>query len=121
LGAVLALLASTGWQIGACELARYELQDEGKDLASPNSSRIGLAPPSSDDDRHEAATGKARGHDGALDPSQVTVPRLGISGSQAVYVAVDYRARIALPGFVFTLHFNPASGRAKQRTLRVDV
>jgi hypothetical protein len=49
------------------------------------------------------------------------VPRSGITESQAVYVAVDYRDRIALPGYVFTLQFNPASGRAKQRTLRVDV
>ncbi len=40
-----ALPASTGWQIGASELAYYELQDELKDLASLNSARIGLAAP----------------------------------------------------------------------------
>jgi hypothetical protein len=44
-------LASTGWQIGASELAYSELQDELKDLASLNRAHIGLAAPSSDDDR----------------------------------------------------------------------
>ena len=70
--ALFALLASTGWQIGACELANYELQDELKDLASLNSARIGLAAPSSDDDLREAVIGKARAHDIALEPGKLT-------------------------------------------------
>jgi hypothetical protein len=54
------LPASTGWQIGASELA-YELQDELKDLASLGGARIGLAAPSSDDDLRQAVISKAPG------------------------------------------------------------
>jgi hypothetical protein len=108
--ALLALLASTGWQIGACELAYYELQDELKDVASLNSARIGLAPPSSDDDLRQTVIGKARTHDIALDPSQITVRRSGTTEAPVVYLAVKYNARIVLPGCTLTLHFRPNSG-----------
>jgi len=62
------LLASMGWQIGASELTYYQLQDELKDLASPNSARIGLASPSSDDDLRQAVISKARAHEIGLEP-----------------------------------------------------
>jgi len=107
--ALFALLASTGWQIGACELANYELQDELKDLASLNSARIGLAAPSSDDDLREAVIGKARAHDIALEPGQVNVERSGTAEASVVYLAVHYRARVVLPGYSFTLSFAPTS------------
>jgi len=55
-----ALPARTGWQIGASELANYELKDDLKDLASQNSACIGLAAPRSDDDRREAVIGVVR-------------------------------------------------------------
>lgn len=108
--ALFVLLASTGWQIGACELANYELQDELKDLASLNSARIGLAVPKSDDDLREAVIGKAREHNIKLNPSQVTVRRSGSSEAPVVYLAVDYKARIALPGYTLTIRFKPTGG-----------
>ena len=108
--ALLALLLSAGWQIAACELANYELQDELKDIASLNSARIGLATPSSDDDLRDAVMGKARGHDIALAPSQVTVRRSGTTEAPTIYLAVDYKARVVLPGYTLTLHFKPTSG-----------
>ena len=107
--ALFALLASTGWQIGACELANYELQDELKDLASLNSARIGLAAPSSDDDLREAVIGKARAHDIALEPDQVNVERSGTAEASVVYLAVHYKARVVLPGYSLTLYFAPTS------------
>jgi len=105
-----AVVASTGRQIGARELANYEVQDELKDLASLNSAGIGLAAPRRDDDLREAVIGQARGHDIALDPGQVTVERSGTSEAPMVFLAVDYSVRIALPGYAFTLHFKPTSG-----------
>ena len=109
-GALFVLLASMGLQIGASELAYYELQDELKDLASLNSARIGLAAPSSDDDLREAVVAKARAHDIALEPDQVEVQRSGTAEAPVIFLAADYRARIALPGYTFTLHFKPTSG-----------
>lgn len=108
--ALLVLLASTGWQIAACEIANYELQDELKDLASLNSARIGLAAPKSDDDLREAVISKAREHDIALVPSQITVRRWGSSEAPVVYLAVNYKAHIALPGYSLTIRFKPTSG-----------
>ena len=41
--AVLALIASTAWQIAPCELANYEFKDELRDVASLIGAKIGLA------------------------------------------------------------------------------
>lgn len=109
-GAVLVLFVSTAWQIGVCELANYELQDEMKDMAAQNSVRIGLAPPSSDDDLRNAVASKARSHDIALEPRQVTVQRSGPEDAPKIYLATRYNARIVLPGCAITFHFAPNSG-----------
>jgi hypothetical protein len=108
--ALLALVVSTGWQIAASELGNYELQDELKDLGSLNSTRIGLSTPKSDDDLREAVIEKASRHGIVLDPSQITVERWGTAEYPRAYLAVDYKARIILPGFTLTLHFRPTSG-----------
>jgi len=107
---LLALLASTGWQIAACEIANYELQDELKDLASLNSARIGLAAPKSDDDLREAVISQARAHGIVLAPGQVIVRSSGSNEAPVVYLAANYKARIALPGYSFTIRFKPTSG-----------
>ena len=109
--AVLALAVSTGWQIAACVLANYELQDDLKDIAALTGSRIGLDAPSSDDDLREAVIGKARGYHIALNPNQITVRRSGTSEAPVIYLAVDYKTRIVLPGYKFILHFRPNSGK----------
>ena len=111
--ATFALLAGTGWQVGASELANYELQEELKDLASLSAARIGLAAPSSDDDLREAVIAKARAHDIELQHGQVDVERSGTAEAPVVFLAADYRARIVLPGHAFTLHFKPTSGKRR--------
>jgi hypothetical protein len=108
---ILALLVSTGWQIAACELANFELQDELKDLASQNGAKIGLAAPRSDDDLRDAVIGKAREHDIALKPGQVTVRRSGSADAPVLYLAVRYSARVILPGYSFTFNFAPNTRR----------
>jgi len=108
--AFLALLVSTGWQFGACELANLELQDDLKDLAALNSTRIGLSNPKSDDDLRQAVIEKAQDHGIALDPNQITVERGGTAESPRAYLAVRYKVRITLPGYTFTLRFRPTSG-----------
>jgi len=111
--ALLALVVSTGWQIAASVLANYELQDELKDIGSLSSTRIGLADPKSDDALREAVIEKARGHGIALEPTQITVERWGTAEFPRAYLAVDYKARITLPGFSFALHFRPNSGEKR--------
>ena len=107
--AFLILFASIVWQVAACELANYELQDELKDTATLNSWRIGLTPPRSDDDLRQSIIDKARTHKIKLSPSQIVVERSGTDESPVVFLAVDYKARIILPGFAVTIRFRPTS------------
>ena len=111
--AFLALLVSTGWQIAACELAYCELQDDLKDIASLNSSRIGWTAPRSDDDLRDAVISKAQSHDIKLNPGQITVRRSGQAENPVVYIAVNYKARVLLPGYSLTFHFKPTSGKRR--------
>lgn len=105
---LLALVVSTGWQFAACELANYELQDDLKDVGSLLGTRIGLTDVRSDDDLRQVVIRKAREHDIVLQPEQVTVERSG-STEDPVKIKVDYRARVALLGKSFFLHFTPAN------------
>jgi hypothetical protein len=107
--ALLALAICTGWQIGACGLANYELQDELKDVASLTATRIGWEPPSSDDNLREAVIRKAAQHDIRLEPQQIKVQRSGPPDAPKVEIAADYRVRVALPGGSLFLHFTPTS------------
>lgn len=105
------LFGSLAWQIAACELADTEFQDEITDIASLNSSRIGLASPKSDDDLREAVIEKARTHDISVDPSHIMVKRSGTSENPQVFLAVDYKDRIGLPVLGVTFAFHTTSGK----------
>ena len=58
----------------------------------------------------DAVMKKAQEHQITLAPEQVTVQRIGTPGAPAVYVAADYNVPVVLPGYSFSLHFNPSSG-----------
>jgi hypothetical protein len=109
--AVLALAIVAGWQIAACELANAMLREELRDLAAQNAHRMGLAPLKSDEDFRSDVIRLAKAHEIQLEPEQVTVQRSGLERAPTIYLAVDFNARVGLPGFSFTLHFNPSSAR----------
>jgi hypothetical protein len=110
--AILALVVVFGWQIGACELANTEFQDDLHDLAAQNASRIGLESPHSDEELRDMIIRLAADrYDIHLDPAQVTVERSGGSQAPILHFSVDYRARVGLPGMSFMLHFTPTSGK----------
>jgi len=109
--AVLVFVSTAGWQVGACELAKIRLRDDMQDLASQSGVRIGLTTATSDDDFRNAVLGKARQYDIELAPDQVTVQRTGSSVTGTLSIGADYTVPIHLPGFSFTLHFTPASGK----------
>lgn len=109
--AVLGVAFFAGWQIGACELANVELQDEMQDIASQAGTRVGLAQMVTDDDLRNAVVGRARQHDIELEGSQVAIEHMGSGETSTVYMKVDYRAPINLPGFSFSLHFTPETSR----------
>ena len=103
--AVLGLAVFAGWQIVSCELANLELQSDLRDLAAQIGTRIGLDAPSADEDLRGAVIRKAQEHDIQLASEQVTVQHT----DSGIYLAVDYKARVNLLGYSFTLHFTPSS------------
>jgi hypothetical protein len=107
--AVLLVAAIVGWQIGSCHVANIELQADMKDLAAQNGTRIGLNPPSTDDDLRNVVANKAKDLGIPLEPEQVTVQRTGSPPTQFVYLATEYDARVNLFGFSYRLHFGAAS------------
>jgi hypothetical protein len=109
--AVLALAILAGWQIVSCELANIALHDDMRDLAAQAGAYIGLISFNTDEDFRNAVIRAAKEHEIQLEPEQVTVQRTGTVPAQTIYLAADYKARVALPGFSFTLHFHPTSAK----------
>jgi hypothetical protein len=108
--AVFALIASTGWQIAACEIANYELKDELKDVASMGGSRIGLAGPGSDDELRDEVIQRAATHDILLEADQIEVERSGTREAPVVFLTAKYQVRIWMPGLALIVHYTATSG-----------
>jgi hypothetical protein len=95
-----------GFQIIPPELTNYSFTDDLKNIAMVGGSN----PHETDQQLVDAVMKKAQEHEIPLKPEQITVQRIGTPGAPAVYVAADYSVPVNLPGFSFTLHFNPSSG-----------
>ncbi len=99
-------LIYSAFQIIPPELSNFSFQDDLKNIAITG----GANPHETDQDLTDAVIRKAQEHQITLTPEQVTVQRIGTPGALAVYVAADYSVPVNLPGYSFTLHFNPSSG-----------
>ena len=108
---VLAMAVVAGWPIASCELANLELRGDLRDIAAQNAARIGMAPPSTDEDLRNTVVRAAKEHEIQLDPEQVILQRTGTAEAPFLYLAADYNVRVKLPGYSFTLHFTPSSAR----------
>ena len=108
---ILAVVAIVGWRVASCELANAELRSDLRDLAAQVGDKIGLDAPSTDDDLRSAVIRKANRLQIQLEPGQVTVQHTGATAGPAVYLSVDYKARVSLLGVSFNLHFTPSSAR----------
>jgi hypothetical protein len=95
-----------GFQIAPVEMNNYSFQDDLRQIAQTG----GANPTKTDDDLRMMVVNKAKEHDVALLPAQVTVQRIGTPGAPAVYVGADYTVAINLPGYSFDMHFTPSSG-----------
>jgi hypothetical protein len=107
--AFLVLAVVVCWQIASSEIANLELQSDLRDISAQVASRIGLEAPNSDEDLRNAVIHKAEEHDIDLLPEQVTVRHTGAGKTVSIYLAADYKARVNLLAFSFTLHFTPSS------------
>ena len=109
--AVLGLPALAGWQIASCEISNLELKSDLRDMASQLGSRVGLYSFSKDEELREAVIHKAERYDIELKPEQVTVEHSSANKISNLYLAVDYKEEIKIPGYSFELHFTPNSER----------
>ncbi len=94
------------FQVAPPVLANYSFQDDIKSVAMMGGSN----PHTTDQELIDQVVKKALDHQITLAPEAVTVQRIGTPGSPAVYVAADYSVPVDLPGYSFTMHFNPSSG-----------
>lgn len=95
-----------GFQIIPPELTNYSFQDDLRNVAMVGASN----PRTTDQELVDAVLKKAQEHQIALSPENVTVQRIATPGMNTVYVAADYNVPVSLPGYSFSLHFNPSSG-----------
>jgi hypothetical protein len=110
--AVLILALRMGWQIGSAEIANMNFQEDLRDMGSQAGAHVGVVVPSgSDEDAARAVIRKAKEHGIELEPTQVTVRRVGAGETSTLYLAADYTVPINLALFSFNLHFTPSSER----------
>ncbi|MGB7282728.1 MAG: hypothetical protein WBE13_10735 [Candidatus Acidiferrum sp.] len=110
----LAILTWVGigcWQFASWEISNLELREDLRDIASQLGPRVGFDPLSSDGDIRKAVIRKAAYYDIELKPEEVTVKHSADNKISDVYVAVDYKTAVKLPGFSFHLHFVTSSER----------
>jgi len=109
--AILALAIIAGWQIASCELDNLGFHEDLRDLAAQGGARIGLLSFSSDEELRDDVVRKAKKRGIQVEPEQVTVERTGTLPAQTIYLAVEYKTRVKLPGCSFTLHFHASSAK----------
>jgi hypothetical protein len=107
--AVVVLGVIAGWQIVLCELANVELESDLPGIASQAGARIGLETMSTAEELRSAVIHKAGEHNIQLQPEQVTVQRTGSGKESVIHLEADYKARVNVVGFSFTLRFTPSS------------
>ncbi|HXZ11766.1 MAG TPA: hypothetical protein VEG64_05175 [Candidatus Sulfotelmatobacter sp.] len=87
------------------------MKEDLHDLAAQVAPAIGLTPPNSDEDLRNSVIRIAKSYGIQLGPEQVTIRRSGPEKSPTFFIAADYRARVGIAGFSFTLHFTPSSAK----------
>jgi hypothetical protein len=110
--AALFLAIALGWAVSAAELANVNLQEDIRDIAAQGGTRIGLLPPSSDEDISNTVVRKAQGHGIALKPQQVIVRRTSSGETSTLYIAAHYTVSVNFWLFSLNLHFAPSSDKS---------
>ncbi len=102
----------TGWQIGSAVAANMNFQEDLRDMGSQAGAHVGVVvPQGSEEDAARAVIRKAKEHGIELEPSRVTVRRVGSGETSTLYLAANYTVPINLALFSFNLHFSPSSER----------
>ena len=109
--AVAVLAVVVVWQVAAAEIGNLELREDLRDAASEMGARVGLSAPSTEEDLRGFVIQKARAHDIALEPKEVTVQVTGAGEETKIYLAAEYAVRVNLGVFSFPMRFKTTSER----------
>ncbi len=104
---ILVVVVLVGWQIGACEVANAELQDDLIYLAAQPGAQVGLNSPSQDEEIIAKIVQKASDHGIQLTPQQITLRHS--ADMRSLSLAAEYDAHIGFGGLSFPIHFAPSS------------
>ena len=109
--AFLLIGGGAAWQIGACEVANMNFQEDLRDMGSQATAHMGTVVPLSDADMNNAVIVKAKEHGIELSPAQVTVRRIGSGERTTFYLAADYTVPVNLGLSSFQMRFSPTSDK----------
>ena len=110
-----------GWQVGACYLHNYELNDDMTALAVQARARAGVEPIANETQLRDAVVASAKEHGIELNPERVTVHETMLAGTYSadgaletpgvldISLTADYDAPVKLIATAFTIHFSPTA------------
>jgi hypothetical protein len=105
LGAALLLALYIGGQAVWANIMHHQFQDDVNEAAAQIGGKIGLKPPSSDDDLRARIVRDAADCGIQLTPQQIQIAQL------AVAISADYSIPIGVPGLHYPLSFSVSSSR----------
>ena len=92
-------------------LMHHQFQDDVNEAASQIAGKIGLKPPSTDDDLRARLIRDAADCGIPLTPAQIQITRRESEGNWDITVSVDYTVPIGVPHLHYPLYFSVSSTR----------
>jgi hypothetical protein len=111
LGAALLLALYIGGQAVWANIMHHQFQDDVNEAAAQIGGKIGLKPPSTDDDLRARILRDAADCGIQLTPQQIQIARHESDGNWAVTISVDYTVPIGVLGVHHQLNFSVSSSR----------
>jgi hypothetical protein len=111
LAAALLLALYIGGQAVWANVLHHQFQDDVNEAASQIGGKIGLKPPSTDDDLRARILRDAADCGIQLTPQQIQIRRHESDGNWAITISVDYTVPIGVPGLRYPLVFSVSSTR----------
>jgi hypothetical protein len=110
--AALLLAMYIGGQAVWANVMHHQFQDDVNEAASQIAGKIGLKPPSTDDDLRARLIRDASDCGIQLAPQQIQITRRQSDGNWDITISVDYTVPIGVPRLHYPLNFSASSSRS---------
>jgi hypothetical protein len=112
LAAALLLALYVGGQALWVNIMHHQFQDDVTEAAAQIGGKIGLKPPSTDDDLRARLLRDAADCGIQLTPQQIQISRHESDGNWSITISVDYAVSIGVPGIRYPLRFSVSATRS---------